>query len=376
MFRHLLVVIFLLQPWLISGLIRLEFLVVLSCLLLLLFHQTRVLIPVKVLLFTLIYFILILLIIFLHTTFDDSYIRVNLKLLALFWGAFILVYTYKLKVVHLILPLRLVVAVSLIFYLLCVLFEPFRNLSLLFKGNTYDLENSLQFYRLWFPSSAHTFHLGLLFVSIFSFQMIVKEKFIWLLSTLICATISARSAMLICILLFMTSMIFNNRKLILYFILSLPLLLFIGNQVVQQSTAARYALEPLLNIVDKGEVRSKSSDDLVNKHLYLPSENQILFGTGKYIGEDGKYFGHTDSGVVRPLLYGGFIFQALYISILFAILVFFARQGIFGYAIVFCFLAMNVKAEVLFPSPHFAFFSILFWLVYYENCNKSYISKK
>lgn len=333
-------------------------------------------IPLKILLFTLIYFLILLLIISLHATFDDSYIKVNIKLFAVFWGAFFLVYTFKLKVDNLILPLRIMIVVCLTFYLLCVLFEPFRSMSLLFKGNTYNLENSLQFYRLWFPSSAHTFHLGLLFVSIFSFQIIVKEKFLWLLLTLVCATISARSAMLICIVLFMINMVFNNRKLILYFILSLPLLLFIGNQAIEQSTAARYALEPLLNIVDKGEVQSKSSDDLVNKHLYIPSESQVLVGSGKYIGDDGSYFGHTDSGVVRPILYGGFIFQSLYFFVLLSILVFFIRQGIIGYVVAFSFFVMNVKAEVIFPSPHFAFLSVLFWLVYYENCYKSYISKK
>lgn len=90
-----------------------------------------------------------------------------------------------------------------------------------------------------------------------------------------------------------------------------------------------HALEPLINIlklIDLGQGLndlsqiSSSSDNLMKNHLYLPQLKQILIGDGYYYTADGRYYGATDSGFIRQVLYGGvsyllvcFLFTAYFV---------------------------------------------------------------
>lgn len=90
-----------------------------------------------------------------------------------------------------------------------------------------------------------------------------------------------------------------------------------------------HALEPLINILklinlgqgfdDLSQI-SSSSENLVKNHLYMPELKQILIGDGYYYTEDGRYYGATDSGFIRQVLYGGisyllvcFLFTAYFV---------------------------------------------------------------
>lgn len=90
-----------------------------------------------------------------------------------------------------------------------------------------------------------------------------------------------------------------------------------------------HALEPLINILklinlgqgfnDLSQI-SSSSENLVKNHLYMPELKQLLMGDGYYYTEDGRYYGATDSGFIRQVLYGGvgyllvcFLFTAYFV---------------------------------------------------------------
>lgn len=75
-----------------------------------------------------------------------------------------------------------------------------------------------------------------------------------------------------------------------------------------------HALEPLINLlklIDLGQGLndlsqiSSSSENLVKNHLYWPSWKQFFIGDGEYYTPDGRYYGATDSGFLRQVLYGG-----------------------------------------------------------------------
>jgi hypothetical protein len=46
----------------------------------------------------------------------------------------------------------------------------------------------------------------------------------------------------------------------------------------------------------------------MERHLFWPSDKQLLIGDGIYYNSDGSYYGHTDSGFVRQTLYGGLFY--------------------------------------------------------------------
>jgi len=59
------------------------------------------------------------------------------------------------------------------------------------------------------------------------------------------------------------------------------------------------------------KVTDYSVNHMVNDMYYMPEPNTLIFGDGKYSNENGSYYGHTDVGFMRLILYGGFIGLAL-----------------------------------------------------------------
>ncbi|MBB1645534.1 hypothetical protein [Sphingobacterium sp. UME9] len=74
-----------------------------------------------------------------------------------------------------------------------------------------------------------------------------------------------------------------------------------------------FAFEVVYNYIDTGETSTKSGEVL--EQMYFPlSWQTFLFGDGIYTGEDGAYYMHTDSGIMRNILFYG-IFGLLLILI-------------------------------------------------------------
>ncbi|CAH6898406.1 conserved membrane hypothetical protein [Vibrio chagasii] len=359
-FKLLLCVIFFLQPWLLSGIIRFEVLVVLiASVFLLLTDKFRL--SIVDLLYILFSGVIVLAYTIFHSEFDYSLFNVFIKLSILFLGAKLLVDYTSFDYSDLLIALRIVVSLSLIFYFLAVLVPIVRDIAMLLKGETYGLENKLEVYRLWFPSSAHTFHLGVFYFTVIAIQLLNKEKAIWIIPTLICASISSRSALMVGLVLVIVNAIQKDRRLLILLVASLSLFAFFFYDIVESSMSARYALEPIINLVENGQLESKSTDTFQDKHLYMPNDKQIIFGDGRYFQESGKFYGGTDSGIMRPLLFGGMFFQGFYLVTMFLILRKLYVGTILSVAIVLSYYVMNVKAEFLIPGPHFALLSFYYF---------------
>lgn len=80
-----------------------------------------------------------------------------------------------------------------------------------------------------------------------------------------------------------------------------------------------WAFEFYYNFVETGEFSTDSSDQLNESHYYALSDRTLVYGDGKYVRDDGFYYGLTDAGYMRQTLYFGMlgilIFFILYIRI-------------------------------------------------------------
>jgi len=48
-----------------------------------------------------------------------------------------------------------------------------------------------------------------------------------------------------------------------------------------------------------------SGDNLVENMYFMPSESTFLLGDGKFVNDDQSYYGHTDAGIMRNILFYG-----------------------------------------------------------------------
>lgn len=54
-----------------------------------------------------------------------------------------------------------------------------------------------------------------------------------------------------------------------------------------------------------------SGDHLVDDMYFMPSDHTLLFGDGKFVNNDQSYYGYTDAGVMRNILFYGLIGELL-----------------------------------------------------------------
>lgn len=66
-----------------------------------------------------------------------------------------------------------------------------------------------------------------------------------------------------------------------------------------------WAFEFYYNYIETGEFSTSSSDQLTESHYYSLPDKTIVYGDGKYLREDGYYYGLTDAGYMRQTLYFG-----------------------------------------------------------------------
>ena len=68
-----------------------------------------------------------------------------------------------------------------------------------------------------------------------------------------------------------------------------------------------WALEPFIAFFKTGKLSVGSFYVLKENMLFMPDFKTVLVGDGRYT-DGARYYQHTDSGLMRPLLFGGFIF--------------------------------------------------------------------
>ncbi|MXN87593.1 hypothetical protein [Pasteurella canis] len=168
--------------------------------------------------------------------------------------------------------------------------------------------NSEQEYRLYNLTSSAFFQLSIFYLMLLHFLLAYDVKknrisafFLFLL--LFIGTISGRT-------FFMLSII----SIILYFkwrylpalITFAAIVLFLSLNFSEHKYVA-HAFEPVINLFSHQDMSkiSSSSENLIKNHLFIPTLKQFLIGDGEYFTDEGKYYGATDSGFLRQVLYGG-----------------------------------------------------------------------
>ncbi len=225
---------------------------------------------------------------------------------------------------------------------------------------------SEQEYRLYNVTSSAFFQLSIFYLMLLHFVLAYNEKentissfYIFLI--LFIGVISGR-----------TFFTFSVLSILLYFKLRyIPVLILFGGIVLAlakfypEHPYVAHALEPVINILNGGESLSSSTDTLMNKHLFLPEIKQFIMGDGYYFTETRRYYGGTDSGFLRQILYGGalyslvcFLFTAFFIRKI--ALNWFAGSWKFTLSALFILSVLNIKADAYaFPGIMMIFLMFL-----------------
>ncbi len=74
-------------------------------------------------------------------------------------------------------------------------------------------------------------------------------------------------------------------------------------------TWSEWAFSMFSNFIEKGEISdsTRSVEKLMYDMYWVPSFHTLLLGDGRYTGKDGAYYMHTDSGIMRQVLFYGVI---------------------------------------------------------------------
>lgn len=165
---------------------------------------------------------------------------------------------------------------------------------------------SEQEYRLYNFTSSGFFQLSIFYLMLLHFLLAYNAKnnsihSVFLFLMLFIGLISGRTFLMLSLV--SIALYFKWRyipALLLFAVICLFLAFnFADNKYVE------HALEPLINLIHGADRLSSSTDTLMEKHLFIPELKQILIGDGYYYSPKGGYYGGTDSGFLRQVLYGG-----------------------------------------------------------------------
>ena len=124
-------------------------------------------------------------------------------------------------------------------------------------------------------------------------------------------------------------LLFHNKpRLFLFYIFILLLFIFLVFAlyfaIPEIQPFIDWLLEPILNYFKNGKIESASTNSLGKMYEnFSPSDKTLLLGDGYWLGLDGSgYYGKTDVGFMRNILYGG-VFYTLLLYFLIVIFLFF-----------------------------------------------------
>jgi hypothetical protein len=102
----------------------------------------------------------------------------------------------------------------------------------------------------------------------------------------------------------------------------------IKNQL--ETTIFPFAFEFFYSYEEDKEFRTSSTDVLIENFYYSLPYETVMYGKGKFFNLDGSYFGHTDAGYMRTIMFGGILFTLsliIYQSLYFLKPLALARKG-------------------------------------------------
>lgn len=303
-----------------------------------------------------------------NSTQDYSIILIHIKIIISFIASYCIINSIKPSNNDLILIIRIITIFCIVFYIFSIFNDNLKNLAISFKGTSYGLEEKLEVYRLWFPTSAHTFNLGIFFTLLLLYQLKIKEKLPFLLITIICATISARSAMIYCLI--STSIILLSKirfKGFLFIaIIFITSIHYLSKNYEKLNPQLSYAIEPIVIISGKKE-SSGSLDKLFDEHIFIPKTENYIFGDGKYRSSDG-FYGGSDSGFIRTFYYGGFFYFAFTLLLLIYICVRIYGLNLLGFISALIIISAQFKSNIFDGAIQLW---LMVFLYYYERISKN-----
>ena len=185
---------------------------------------------------------------------------------------------------------------------------------------------SEQEYRLYNVTSAAFFQLSLFYLMLFHFLLAYNAKQNTLPSVLIffmlcIGLISGRTFLTISVI----SILVYFKVRYLPALISFVLLVLLLAYFLPENLYVAHALEPVINLLHGEGFVSSSTDTLMKNHLFMPTLKQFIQGDGMYMTGElvvGRYYGHTDSGFLRQILYGG----VSYALVCFVVTFYFVRK--------------------------------------------------
>ena len=168
---------------------------------------------------------------------------------------------------------------------------------------------SEQEYRLYNITSSAFFQLSIFYVMLFHFLLAYNEKkndisSVYIFLILFVGLVSGRTFFMFSIL---SILLYFKMRYIPALILFAVIVIFLAKFYPTHPYVA-HALEPVINLLNGADRLSSSTDTLVNKHLFMPEVKQLIIGDGRYFTHDNHYYGGSDSGFIRQILYGGVIY--------------------------------------------------------------------
>ncbi|MGY4677537.1 hypothetical protein ACWIT3_07370 [Pasteurella sp. P03HT] len=167
---------------------------------------------------------------------------------------------------------------------------------------------SEQEYRLYNFTSSAFFQLSAFYVMLLHFLLAYNAKtnqigslFVFLI--LFIGLISGRTFFMLSII---SVVLYFKWRYLPVLLLFIAIVLFLAINFADHKYVA-HALEPVINLLSYQDMTklSSSSENLIKNHLFVPTLKQFLLGDGYYYTAEGKYYGATDSGFIRQVLYGG-----------------------------------------------------------------------
>lgn len=113
---------------------------------------------------------------------------------------------------------------------------------------------------------------------------------------------------------------------------------------------------PILNFVKTGNYGNASFDTLTKEMIWMPEIKSILLGDGRFTGADGLYYLHTDSGIMRNILFWGVVGVTVSYGVTVVCLDIFRERSVLLWLLfLITFAAFELKGDVYYEYTALAF---------------------
>lgn len=158
----------------------------------------------------------------------------------------------------------------------------------------------------------------------------------------------------------------KSIKVLIFLIFSIFIFLFVLNSFTVFESARIWFFEMFMG---DGVGKSESASQL-KEMIYLPKDQySLIFGDARY-GSSDSYYGGSDSGYIRNILFGGFVFLIILLLAFFSM---FGRslKDSFTWLIIILCLLLHFKGVFIFNNP--GFFGVVLTICYISmNSKKVY----